>query len=187
MAMKIQYCSVCWALLVMSMLLIILEGASAAGRTAPTPPAEIGTAGFFGTPPSKTACVGLNKNQGDLIGSADIRVFQRGDTCGKKFEVTCIGGEDATKPNPCNKNKKKVVIKIVDTCEPDEKNPCPTLLLSRKAFSSIANPAAGRAAISFKQSVFCLLLFLLLSPFLGFHKQTITTRRKEGSSYIIIS
>ncbi|CAN1825345.1 EG45-like domain containing protein, partial [Linum perenne] len=71
--------------------------------------------------------------------------------CGRKFVVTCIGAADPTKRNPCNKKNKSVVIKIVDTCEPDAKNPCPTLLLSRKAFSSIANPNAGRAAISFKQ------------------------------------
>ncbi|CAN1825340.1 EG45-like domain containing protein [Linum perenne] len=128
------------------MLIIVdpqLQGVAAADRSAPTPAAENGTAGFFDSNPSSTACFGEKKQLGDLIGAADIRVFERKGACGRKFVVTCIGAAD-----PKNKS---VVIKIVDTCEPDAKNPCPTLLLSRKAFSSIANPNAGRAAISFKQ------------------------------------
>ncbi|CAN1185044.1 EG45-like domain containing protein, partial [Linum perenne] len=149
----VQYSSLSLALLVISMLIIVdpqLQGVAAAGRSAPTPAAENGTAGFFDSNPSSTACFGEKKQLGDLIGAADIRVFERKGACGRKFVVTCIGAADPTKRNPCNKKNKSVVIKIVDTCEPDEKNPCPTLLLSRKAFSSIANPNAGRAAISFK-------------------------------------
>ncbi|CAN1825333.1 EG45-like domain containing protein [Linum perenne] len=125
------------------MLIIVdpqVQGVAAAGRSASTPAAENGTAGFFDSNPSSTTCFGEKK-----------RVFERKGACGRKFVVTCIGAADPTKRNPCNKKNKSLVIKIIDTCEPDAKNPCPTLLLSRKAFSSIANPNAGRAAISFKQ------------------------------------
>lgn len=93
-----------------------------------------------------SACFGFEE-QGTLIAAASEGIYNNGAACGRMYRVTCTGPTNLGVPQPCTGNT--VTVKVVDLC------PSPgcqaTIDLSQEAFSSIANPDAGKINIEFTE------------------------------------
>ncbi|XP_022972169.1 EG45-like domain containing protein isoform X2 [Cucurbita maxima] len=108
--------------------------------------ADTGTATFYTPPYVPSACFGLEE-QGTMIAAASEGIYNNGASCGRMYRVTCTGPTNLGVPQPCTGNT--VTVKVVDLC------PSPgcqaTIDLSQEAFSSIANPDAGKINIEFTE------------------------------------
>ncbi|CAK9174781.1 unnamed protein product [Ilex paraguariensis] len=107
--------------------------------------ADEGTATFYTPPYVPSACNGYN-DDGVMIAAASDAIWDNGGACGTRYSVTCLSGTNLGEPHPCNGNS--VVVTIVDYCPPPGCRG--TLDLSQEAFSSIANPDAGKINIHFE-------------------------------------
>ncbi|KAG6597700.1 EG45-like domain containing protein, partial [Cucurbita argyrosperma subsp. sororia] len=108
--------------------------------------ADTGTATFYTPPYVPSACFGFEE-QGTLIAAASEGIYNNGAACGRMYRVTCTGPTNLGVPQPCTGNT--VTVKVVDLC------PSPgcqaTIDLSHEAFSTIANPDAGKINIEFTE------------------------------------
>ncbi|CAL1385246.1 unnamed protein product [Linum trigynum] len=130
------------SLLLLSLLLLLSSSLSLAFRVT-------GTAGFTNARYSKQACTDRAPAITMYTGVND-KLYGNGDICGAKYSVTCIGGVDG-QSSPC-RTSNPVEVTVTDSCSPEADNkPCPTFVLSAKAFGLIANPQAGFATITYER------------------------------------
>ncbi|KAL2481019.1 putative EG45-like domain containing protein 1 [Abeliophyllum distichum] len=90
-----------------------------------------------------SACYGF-QDQGTLIAAANPSLFNNRAACGSRCRVRCTAATNAGIPQPCTGNE--VTVTIVDLCPGCGPN---QLDLSRRAFSRIAYPDAGRIRIDY--------------------------------------
>ncbi|KAB1201863.1 EG45-like domain containing protein [Morella rubra] len=102
-----------------------------------------GTATYY-TVYTPSACYGY-QGQGVMIAAANNALYNNGAACGKMYRVTCTGATNQGVPKPC---RGSVTVKIVDRCPGCAAN---QLDLSQQAFSTIADPAAGKITIDYVQ------------------------------------
>ncbi|XP_058113165.1 EG45-like domain containing protein [Magnolia sinica] len=104
-----------------------------------------GTATYY-TVYVPSACYGYQDN-GVMIAAASDSIWDNGNACGRRYSVRCTGPTNQGVPQPCKGTN--VVVKIVDRC------PSPgcqaTIDLSQEAFSTIADPNAGKINIDYQQ------------------------------------
>ncbi|CAL1385247.1 unnamed protein product [Linum trigynum] len=131
------------SLLLLSLLLLLVSSVRLALS-------ETGTASFTNARYSEQSCTEKAPTTPMFTGVSD-KLYGNGDICGTKYSVTCVGGVAADQPSPC-RTSTPVVVTVTDSCSPgsDEK-PCPTFVLSAKAFALIANPRAGEARITYER------------------------------------
>ncbi|CAL1385244.1 unnamed protein product [Linum trigynum] len=129
------------SLLLISLLLLL----SSSSVSLATPVTAI--AGFTNARHSKQACTDEAPAIAMFAG-VNSKLYGNGDICWIKFSITCIGGV-AGQSSPC-RTSDPVDVTVTDSCSPESDNkPCPTFVLSEKAFALIANPQAGFATISY--------------------------------------
>ncbi|XP_031484212.1 EG45-like domain containing protein [Nymphaea colorata] len=84
-----------------------------------------------------------NQQAGTMYAAVAPSTFQNQAACGRRYSVTCIGGTNGA-PHPCRGGSVEVtVVDLCPSCEPGH------LDLSREAFSTIADPDAGKVRISY--------------------------------------
>ncbi|CAI9098664.1 OLC1v1035349C1 [Oldenlandia corymbosa var. corymbosa] len=91
---------------------------------------------------SPSACYGNDTPLG-LIASASPQIWDNGNSCGRRYSVTCTDGTNLGTPHPCNGHT--VEVEIVDYC-PHCKG---TFDLSQEAFAAIADTDAGFIRIDY--------------------------------------
>ncbi|KAF5749474.1 putative EG45-like domain containing protein 1 isoform X2 [Tripterygium wilfordii] len=89
-----------------------------------------------------SACFGTEP-KGDLVARVNDALWQNYTNCDTMIKVTCTGSKFG---NPCT--NQSVAVKVVDHCVGPK---CPTLVLSKQAFTQIANPAAPMIQIDYRQ------------------------------------
>ncbi|CAL1385245.1 unnamed protein product [Linum trigynum] len=107
----------------------------------------MGIAGFTTSRYSEQSCTEKAPTITMFAGVSD-ELYGNGEICGAKYSVTCIGAVDGRPPSPC-RTSNPVVVTVTDSCSPEAAKPCPTFVLSAKAFALIANPRAGKALITY--------------------------------------
>lgn len=91
-----------------------------------------------------SACYGY-EDRGTLIAAANPGLYNNGAACGQRYTVQCTGSINGG-ASPCRNGV--VTVTIVDRCAgcgPDQ------LDLSQEAFSTIADPNAGRIRIDYNR------------------------------------
>ncbi|KAL0453800.1 UNVERIFIED_CONTAM: EG45-like domain containing protein [Sesamum latifolium] len=101
-----------------------------------------GTATYY-TVYVPSACYGF-QDQGTMIAAANSALYNNGAACGRRYRVRCTGPTNQGIPQPCRNGE--ITVKIVDRCPGCGAN---QLDLSQQAFSSIADPNAGRIRIEY--------------------------------------
>ncbi|XP_062172605.1 EG45-like domain containing protein [Alnus glutinosa] len=111
--------------------------------------ASKGTATFYNPPYVPSACYGYKDNGVNVAAVTNFfRVDKRSFFCGSLIWVKCIGGTNLLAPNPCTSSS--VLVRVVDNCPTCQS----TINLSKHAFSTIADPNAGKIKILMKFHVF---------------------------------
>ncbi|CAK9151640.1 unnamed protein product [Ilex paraguariensis] len=89
-----------------------------------------------------SACFGF-EDRGTMMAAASQDLYANGAACGRRYSVACTSGTHAD-PNLCRNGN--VTVTVVDLCPS-----CPLsgLDLSLEAFSTIADPAAGKINIDY--------------------------------------
>ncbi|KAL9662335.1 hypothetical protein QQ045_027168 [Rhodiola kirilowii] len=146
--MSISLCSKLHPCLQWPLLLIILSQFLRSSRS------DVGTAAHYSPPYLPTACDGSSAAQfptNNLFGAAGEGVWNNGAACGREYLVRCIS---ATVPGTCIQGV-TIQIKIVDQATTSKSRPSApdtTLVLSRTAFSAIANISVASINIEFQQA-----------------------------------
>ncbi|XP_073271763.1 EG45-like domain containing protein [Primulina huaijiensis] len=104
--------------------------------------AVAGTATYY-TVYLPSACYGY-QDQGTMIAAANRDLYDNGAACGKNYRVKCTGPTNQGVPQPCRNGE--IIVKIVDLCPGCGTN---QLDLSEQAFSTIADPNAGKIQIEY--------------------------------------
>ncbi|KAL0383154.1 UNVERIFIED_CONTAM: EG45-like domain containing protein [Sesamum calycinum] len=94
---------------------------------------------------SASSCDGY-QNEGVMIAAASDAIWNNKAACGWSYKVTCTGDSNKGIPHPCT--GQSVVVRIVDYCPSGCRG---TIDLSQEAFSTIANPDAGKINMEFHQ------------------------------------
>ncbi|MED6132623.1 hypothetical protein PIB30_020799 [Stylosanthes scabra] len=106
---------------------------------------DVGTAASYSAPYLPTACYGTEATEfpsSNLFAAAGDGIWDNGAACGRQYLVRCIS---ADQPRTCIPDQ-SIQIKIVDYAPT-----ATTLVLSDKAFGSLANTSAALINIEFQQ------------------------------------
>ncbi|PON73061.1 Expansin [Trema orientale] len=93
-----------------------------------------------------SACYGYQRN-GVMIAAASSVLWNNRAACGRRYKIRCIGAVNrgvSQDYQPCK--GQSVVVKIVDYCP---RGCASTIDLSKEAFSTNANTAAGKIRIEY--------------------------------------
>ncbi|MED6110023.1 hypothetical protein PIB30_039018 [Stylosanthes scabra] len=107
--------------------------------------ADVGTAASYSAPYLPSACYGREATEfpsSNLFAAAGDGIWDNGAACGRQYLVRCIS---AAQPRTCIPDQ-SIQIKIVDYAPT-----ATTLVLSDKAFGSLANTSAALINIEFQQ------------------------------------
>ncbi|CAN1185039.1 EXPA32, partial [Linum perenne] len=72
-------------------------------------------------------------------------IYRKGQGCGSKYKITCVD----TSEYSCI-SKVPVVVTVVDSCQPEGNENCPTFVLSEKVFASIADIDRGIVQVTYQ-------------------------------------
>ncbi|XP_054821715.1 EG45-like domain containing protein [Prosopis cineraria] len=115
--------------------------------------ADVGTAAHYSPPYLPTGCYGgeaLQFPSSNLFAAAGDGIWDNGAACGRQYLVRCISAEQ---PRTCIPQQ-SIQIKIVDYAVSTVSTPSATgttMVLSQKAFQTIANSSAAFINIEFQQ------------------------------------
>ncbi|CAI0438694.1 unnamed protein product [Linum tenue] len=83
-------------------------------------------------------------------------LYRNGSACGLQYKVTCVGAAVKGQHNPCRRRNNTVTVTVTDSCTPEpdapgrKPEPCPTFVLSKPTFRSIAALSAGVVSVSYE-------------------------------------
>nr|KYP51151.1 EG45-like domain containing protein [Cajanus cajan] len=115
--------------------------------------ADVGTASRYSPPYLPSGCYGTEASQfpsSNLFAAAGDGIWDNGAACGRQYLVRCISAEQ---PRTCIPDQ-SIQIKIVDYAATAVSQPSATgttIVLSDKAFGTIANTSATLVNIEFQQ------------------------------------
>ncbi|KAL2338323.1 hypothetical protein Fmac_012769 [Flemingia macrophylla] len=115
--------------------------------------ADVGTASRYSPPYLPSGCYGTEASQfpsSNLFAAAGDGIWDNGAACGRQYLVRCISAEQ---PRTCIPDQ-SIQIKIVDyaaTAVSQPSSAATTVVLSDKAFATIANTSATFVNIEFQQ------------------------------------
>ncbi|KAI9117508.1 hypothetical protein K1719_011674 [Acacia pycnantha] len=115
--------------------------------------ADVGAAAQYSPPYLPTGCYGgeaLQFPSSNLFAAAGDGIWDNGAACGRQYLVRCISAE---KPRTCIPQQ-SIQVKIVDYAVSTTSTPSATgttMVLSQKAFQTIANSSAALINIEFQQ------------------------------------
>ncbi|KAI4344078.1 hypothetical protein L6164_011350 [Bauhinia variegata] len=115
--------------------------------------ADVGTSARYAPPYLPTTCYGGEATQfpsSNLFAAAGDGIWDNGAACGRQYLVRCVSAEQ---PRTCIPDQ-SIQVKIVDyasSAVSAASAPSTTLVLSDKAFATIANTSAALINIEFQQ------------------------------------
>ncbi|CAN1825329.1 hypothetical protein LINPERHAP1_LOCUS31135, partial [Linum perenne] len=72
-------------------------------------------------------------------------IYQKGKGCGSKYKITCVD----TSEYSCI-SKIPITVTVVDSCQPEGNEKCPTFLISEKVFASMADIDRGIVKVTYQ-------------------------------------
>ncbi|KAH6818561.1 hypothetical protein C2S51_002164 [Perilla frutescens var. frutescens] len=87
-------------------------------------------------------------HKGTMVAAANSGLYNNGAACGQQYTIQCTGPTNQGVPQPCRNGP--ITVTIVDLCPGCDAN---QIDLSEQAFSTIADPNAGKIQIEYNRYV----------------------------------